>query len=412
MYFNIEGVCYPGQHYMVNIEKQITEIRNLIDSGKYFTINRARQYGKTTTLNLLEQEIKDKYIVFLISFEGLANESYASERVFCQTVAGLLLDVIEFDGITGISEESRNAIEKMSNSESGNTTLRALSNLITRLCMTASKPVVLMIDEVDQASGQEIFLSFLGLLRNKYQNRTKRPTFQSVILAGVRDIKNLKLKIAEDGRASYNSPWNIAAEFVVDMSFDFDGIQCMLETYKEDKNLYFDTAEMARWIFEYTSGYPYLVSYLCKKMDEGVSGNIFLSSRERAWTKEGFLEALKILVKGPNTLYDDMVKHVVENKVLYTMLDNILFKDEDYPYQAYDRAVDIGYMYGFVKEQDGIVKVSNRVFETQLYNYFLSEELKRENERREMLPDRNQFVHEGNLNMDLVMTKYYETSLD
>lgn len=48
--FNITADCKPGQHYMVNLDKRLEEIKKLIDAGQYFTINRARQYGKTTTL--------------------------------------------------------------------------------------------------------------------------------------------------------------------------------------------------------------------------------------------------------------------------------------------------------------------------------------------------------------------------
>ena len=52
--FNITGICIPGQHYMVDISGKIDEIvRDYIECDEYFTINRARQYGKSTTLALL-----------------------------------------------------------------------------------------------------------------------------------------------------------------------------------------------------------------------------------------------------------------------------------------------------------------------------------------------------------------------
>lgn len=44
--FNVTGVCLPALHYMVDIKEQLSEIKVLIDKGKYFTINKARQYGK------------------------------------------------------------------------------------------------------------------------------------------------------------------------------------------------------------------------------------------------------------------------------------------------------------------------------------------------------------------------------
>lgn len=61
----------------------------------------------------------------------------------------------------------------------------------------SSKPIVLIIDEVDQASNQKMFLSFLSVLRENYLQRRELPTFRSVILAGLYDIKNLKLKLRD-----------------------------------------------------------------------------------------------------------------------------------------------------------------------------------------------------------------------
>ena len=48
--FNITGTCYPEMHYMVNLDSRIAQIKKMIDNGKYFAINKGRQYGKTTIL--------------------------------------------------------------------------------------------------------------------------------------------------------------------------------------------------------------------------------------------------------------------------------------------------------------------------------------------------------------------------
>lgn len=64
------------------------------------------------------------------------------------------------------------------------------------------------------------------MLRNKYlkSNDGLDHTFFSVILAGVHDVKNLKLKLRPEQGKKFNSPWNIAADFDVEMSFDADEI--------------------------------------------------------------------------------------------------------------------------------------------------------------------------------------------
>ena len=66
---------------------------------------------------------------------------------------------------------------------------------LSQLCATSEKPIVLMIDEVDSASNNQVFIDFLAQLRDYYLDRKQTAVFQSVILAGVYDIKNLKQKI-------------------------------------------------------------------------------------------------------------------------------------------------------------------------------------------------------------------------
>ena len=64
---------------MVDLSNRIQQIINqYIESGQYFTINRARQYGKTTLLYLLEKELrKQDYLVLSLSFEA-ADEYFGS----------------------------------------------------------------------------------------------------------------------------------------------------------------------------------------------------------------------------------------------------------------------------------------------------------------------------------------------
>ena len=76
--FNTAAVCIPEKHYMVDLTGRVAEIRRLVDAGKYFTINRARQYGKTTTLEALQRGIENDYLVLNLSFEGITHENFAT----------------------------------------------------------------------------------------------------------------------------------------------------------------------------------------------------------------------------------------------------------------------------------------------------------------------------------------------
>ncbi|MCC2826538.1 hypothetical protein LK511_06295 [Faecalicatena orotica] len=79
--FNTTAICIPDKHYMVNIEKRLQEIRRLVDDGKYFTINRARQYGKTTTLRALYRYLQTEYDVVLLDFQSFGSEEFRTEIV-------------------------------------------------------------------------------------------------------------------------------------------------------------------------------------------------------------------------------------------------------------------------------------------------------------------------------------------
>ena len=133
---------------------------------------------------------------------------------------------------TGNQRFDRNSLvklEKQCQERQGSFDLVELFETLSDICTAAAGKVVLMIDEVDQISNNQVFLDFLGQMREYYMNREEIVTFHSVVLAGVYDIKNLRLKIRPDEVHRYNSPWNITADFDVDMSFSPKDIATMLE---------------------------------------------------------------------------------------------------------------------------------------------------------------------------------------
>lgn len=76
------------------------------------------------------------------------------------------------------------------------------------------------------------------------------------------------MKFRPEEQHRYNSPWNIAADFDVDMSFSPEDISGMLSEYEKDKSTGMNISAVAKLIFDYTSGYPFLVSRICKLIDE------------------------------------------------------------------------------------------------------------------------------------------------
>lgn len=280
--FNTTGICIPELHYMVDMSDRIEMIINeYIAYGEYFTINRARQYGKSTILELLYHRMNADYLVLDISFEA-ADDCFVSMHALAQGFVNKISRVLA----GGNAPEE--LLEIWKKPIAPELPLDALGEKITMFCRASKKEVILMVDEVDKAADNQIFLHFLGLLREKYlrQKVGRDDTFKSVILAGVHDIKNLKMKLHPGESSSYNSPWNIAAEFHIDMGFSVSDIQGMLSEYEEDRQTGMDISAMGKLIYEYTSGYPFLVSYLCKLLDEKVIHMEGYSDRRSVWTRK------------------------------------------------------------------------------------------------------------------------------
>ena len=101
------------------------------------------------------------------------------------------------------------------------------------------------------------------------------------------DIKNVKRKFVSEKDHKVNNPWNIAADFLVDMSFSIQNIHGMLMEYEADHKTGMDTGVLASVIYDYTSGYPYLVSRICKLMDERlVQDGLFTDEKDVGQRKE------------------------------------------------------------------------------------------------------------------------------
>ena len=408
-YFNTEGCCRPGIHYMVRLDDRLDAIKRLyVDRGKYFVINRGRQYGKTTTLRALAEYLKDDYVVLPMDFQALGSDCFVDGPTFVLSFIDYLeeifsgreglrdaVDAEAYRKLMGLRDQQRLGIDKL---------FRCLSGL----CRTAERPMVLIIDEVDSASNNQVFIDFLAQLRRYYLDRDISPAFQSVILAGVYDIKNLKLKIRPDDEHQYNSPWNIAAEFHVEMDFSSAQIRDMLEEYEADHHTGMDTAAMSEEIFQYTSGYPYLVSAICKRLDERLFKNEGYADKGSIWAREGVGEAVADILKTKLPLFDSMVRQLDLYPELRELLEQILYEGQRITFSPDTKSINIGLMFGFLKEKGGQVVIANRIFEMRLMNLFITDESVQSDAFRQGQNDMNQFIHNGRLDMDRVLEKFVE----
>ena len=412
-YFNTEGCCEPDVHYMVRLDDRLERIKRLyVDRGKYFVINRGRQYGKTTTLMALAEYLKSAYVVWHMDFQMMSTSNFANEQTFATKFIGYVEKLIsqKKELRDDIDADSLNALRSLK--ENQNASMDLLFSGLSRICETSKKPVVLIIDEVDSASNNQVFLDFLALLRGYYLDRRNNPIFHSVILAGVYDIKNLKLKIRPDEEHQYNSPWNIAAKFNIDMSFSAQQIAAMLEEYESEHQTGMNVEEVAEQIYQYTSGYPYLVSAICKYLDEEIPEQKGFDNSADVWTKEGIAEAVKILLNENVPLFGSMVKQLDAYKELRDMIEQILYQGRRIPFSPAEKSINLGLMFCFLKEEDGRVTIANRIFEMYLLNMFMTQESLKSDAFRQGQNDKNQFVKENRLDMDLVLQKFVEYFTD
>jgi len=360
--FNVTGTCIPERHYMVDISEKLNKIIKLVDEGHYFTINRPRQYGKTTTLSMLLRTLKDRYLVIRSSFEGIGDTIFESEREFSENIFHIFYRTLRFT-----DKEQAERIKKIGK---GLKNLREVSEGITEFVEGSPKPVLLMIDEVDKSSNNQLFLSFLGMLRDKYllAREGLDYTFHSVILAGVHDVKNLKRKIRPDEERKFNSPWNIAVEFKIDMSFSPEEITTILNDYVRETGIEMDISQIAEKIYYYTSGYPFLVSKLCQVVDE----EILAESERRDWQIDYLEKAVQIILKESNTNFDSLIKNLENNHDLYDTVFELIMDGEEKGYNTDNPVIELGELYGIFKNDKGRLKLNNRIYEQRIYNYMSS----------------------------------------
>ena len=398
-FFNVNGSCNPQIHYMIDLSERLSEIKKMVDAGEYFTINRARQYGKTTLLAALAEYLKSDYKVISLDFQTISYGDFENEEKFVAAFSNEIL-ISEYD----IPEDIRSTLLHLADGKERNVTLSVLFRTLLQWCRISEKPLVLIIDEVDTATNNQVFVDFLAQLRAYYLRRMQMPTFRSVILAGVYDVRNVKSKIRPEENHKMNSPWNIAAKFKIDMNFSVDDISGMLNEYEQDYQTGMDVVEIAEMIYSYTSGYPYLVSCLCKMIDEDIKGE-----SKTAWSKQDVLTAVKMLLNDKNPLFESLIGKLNEYPGVKNLIYRLLFRGENIGYNPDDSGIDMAEMFGFIKVRNGNVYISNRIFETRLYNMFLMSTDEQEKDvYREGARLKNQFIHDGTLDMRRILEKFVE----
>ena len=110
-----------------------------------------------------------------------------------------------------------------------------------------------------------------------------------------------------------------------------------------------------------------------------------------------------------NTLFESLNRKLADYPELDEMLQDLLFTGKSIAYDPDNPAMDAAFMFGFICCRNGNAVLSNRIFETRLYNRYLSTaEIQGQKLYKASLKDRNQFLVGGRLNMRRILEKFVE----
>ena len=192
------------------------------------------------------------------------------------------------------------------------------------------------------------------------------------------------------------------------MSLSEEGIKGMLDEYENDHRIGMDTRAIAKKIRGDTNGYPYLVSRICRYLDEKMVPGEYASLRE-AWTLDGVEMAIKCIVLESNALFASLIEKLTAYPRLCLALKRLLFQgetmgyEEDYPPHAQLL------MLGFARGDCDMLVIDNRIFEMRLYRYFTSKSEYADGMREAALEHKPLFTRDGILNVPLILEHFIHT---
>lgn len=135
--FNVNGSCDPQLHYMVDLQSVWLRLKKWLTQVSIFTINRARQYGKTTILTALGEVLKKDYEVISLDFQTLSYADFENESKFI----GALADIILL-ACSEIPVEIESRLEHFTKKSDENVTLSGLFICLLKWCKISEKKLV------------------------------------------------------------------------------------------------------------------------------------------------------------------------------------------------------------------------------------------------------------------------------
>ena len=305
--FNTEGPVRPDDHYAIPplARVDVEDLLELIRTKRYFVLHAPRQTGKTSAL---------------IALRDLLNSGEVGD-FRCVNVNVEVGQVARDDTARGIrSILSRLAMRaRLVNDAFPHETWQdvlqssgpddALCDLLSNWCLENPTPLVLLIDEIDSLVGDTL-LSVLRQLRAGYEQRPEAFP-QSVVLCGVRDIRDYRIRSSSGEVVAGGSPFNVAAKSLRLGNFTKAETRSLVKQHtQETQQRFTPAAQDALW--EQTQGQPWLVNALC-------AGACFESKegrdRSRPIDKDDIYTAREELILSRRTHLDQLAHKLEEERV-------------------------------------------------------------------------------------------------
>ena len=283
-YFNTSGPVVSEDHYCIPpLERlNLAELRQLVDRKRYFVLHAPRQTGKTSALLAFRELLnaEGRYHCVYVNVEG----AQAMREDVEQTNRIVLAQLAREARRTGDGYLAANWSSIWAEHGPG-----ALGEALARWAESSSKPLVLLVDEIDSLVGDSL-LSVLRQLRADYHERPGGFP-QSVILCGVRDVREYRVhSSAAKTMVAGGSAFNIKAESLRLGDFSRSDVRDLLGQHTAATGQPFtDDAVEATWT--QTQGQPWLVNALAyetcfrgelaKESPDAVTGADMANAREQ-----------------------------------------------------------------------------------------------------------------------------------
>ena len=344
--FNIAGPCVPSEHYLVPALARLPQLARLIGTKQFFVIHAARQSGKTTLLNALEQELNAKRDVVAVycsleTVQGITETEKGVPAIVNAVLNGLLWHPV-FKSQTGFTVDY-------------SAYTMAVNRLLSQLAQAAGKPLVMLFDEADCLSGSTL-VSFLRQLRDGYVNRIRSPFPVSVVLVGMRNIRDYKAQVRPDSDTLGSaSPFNIVSEALTLTNFTRAEIVALYGQHTAETGRVFEEAAVDRVAY-WTCGQPWLVNALARECVEKILENDVAQPVTAALIDQ----AAEVLLRRRDTHIDSLLERLKEPRVR-KILEPVILGTEPVESTLSD---DCQYVLdlGLLKREDRTLKPANPIY--------------------------------------------------